>query len=114
MVYLTMTPAIVAALETIRLLRLDLGDGDNDTKYSLDQPAVGDPIGHAQIIAISKLLRNQDSSVVKSSMSYHLDQLLRGSRICSEPPKPKAEPVIHSSIFYAIPMLIVKFRPPHT
>lgn len=95
MVYLTMTPAIVAALEDVD--RLHLYPGLPETVqipgHSLDNPAVGNSISHEQIIAISKLLRDHNEKHSAVSVSYHLDDLLRGSRIYQEYPKKKVEPV---------------------
>ena len=86
MVYLTMTPALVAALNAVNQLGHDVGDDH----YSLVHPSIGNPISHEQIIAISKLLRENHGNI---SVPYRLDDLLRGSRIYHEFPKPKAEPV---------------------
>lgn len=101
MVYLTMTSAIVAALEAVDRLHLDLGDIEDlrdienvrVSVRSLGNHAIGNPIGHEHIVAISKLLRNHNEKYSTISVPYHLDNLLRGSRIYQESPKPKAEPV---------------------
>lgn len=95
MVYLTMTSAIVAALEAVDRLHLDLGDIENirTSGHSVDNHAIGNPIAHEQIIAISKLLRIHNENPALLSVPYHLDDLLRGSRIYQESPKPKTEPV---------------------
>lgn len=96
MVYLTITPAILDALGAVRHLSPNLKDaiGENDT---LSRPAVGNPIKHTLVITLSRLLRNHQKSP-ELSTSYHLDQLLNGSRIYNEPPKQRPEPVIHSLI----------------
>ncbi|KAL8635103.1 MAG: hypothetical protein Q9228_007374, partial [Teloschistes exilis] len=44
------------------------------------------------VIALSKLLKKLHTLHKGSDIQYHLDDLLRGSRIYHEPPKPKAEP----------------------
>lgn len=96
MVYLTMTSAIVAALDTVERLHLELRDAGNApaSRDSLVNPAVGNPISHDQVITISKILRKQgDISSIISVPSYHLDDLLKGSRIYHESPKPRIEPV---------------------
>lgn len=95
MVCLTMTAAIVAALEVINCLHLDLGDIENleVSAHSLGNHVIGNPIGHEQIIAISKLLRSHNENHSKISVPFHLDDLLKGSRIYQESPKPKPEPV---------------------
>jgi hypothetical protein len=53
---------------------------------SLSEPALGKPISHGQIIDISKKLKELELS------PYHLDILLRGSKIYVPPPPPKPEP----------------------
>ncbi|MCJ1402203.1 hypothetical protein MMC11_005423 [Xylographa trunciseda] len=62
-------------------------------------PAVDNPISHDQVLAISKCLksieatkRNEGKVPGSNSTGYHLDQLLRGSKVYIKPPKPKAEP----------------------
>lgn len=95
-----MTSAIVAALEAVDRLHLDLGDIEDlrdiesvrVSGRSLGNHAIGNPIGHEHIVAISKLLRNHNENYSTISVPYHLDDLLRGSRIYQESPKPKAEP----------------------
>ena len=98
MVYLTMTPVILQALDVLSAhghVRIIAG---NATEPSLDQPVEGNPISHEQLIDVSIKLKQireeaegrelQDHDVI-----YHMDDLLRGSRIYVEPPKPKVEPV---------------------
>ncbi|KAL8669236.1 MAG: hypothetical protein Q9168_006163 [Polycauliona sp. 1 TL-2023] len=63
-----------------------------DLKPGLADLAVGDPITHTQAIAVSKLLRQADEPSFEPSVPYHLDDLLRGSMLYHEPPKPKQEP----------------------
>ena len=63
---------------------------------SLQDPKVGKPISHGQIIAISNSLRKSYAGKTASGekpIAYHLDDLLRGSKVYIEPPKPKPEPV---------------------
>ena len=84
-----MTSAMIAALEAVDRLDLDLEGIEN----RLGNRAVGNPIGHEHILAISKLLQNHNEKHSVLSVPYHLDDLLRGSRIYQEPSKPKAEPV---------------------
>lgn len=93
MVYLTMTSVMVSALETINQLELKLENDIIDSDYSLADPAVGNPIGHSQVITIAKLLETHNSMLSEESAPYHLHQLLRGSRIYTSPSKPKNEPV---------------------
>ena len=98
MVYLTMTPAILQALDILSVhgqAQITAGD---ETKPSLDQPVEGNPISHVQLIEISKRLKQikedaEDPEAHNDNVVCHLDDLLRGSRIYMEPPKPKIEPV---------------------
>ncbi|KAI1260239.1 endoplasmic reticulum-based factor for assembly of V-ATPase-domain-containing protein [Xylariaceae sp. FL1019] len=53
---------------------------------SLENPAVGKPISHGQIVDVWKRLGE------KGKTDYSLEQLLRGSTIYVPPPPPKAEP----------------------
>ncbi|MCJ1420446.1 hypothetical protein MMC32_006803 [Xylographa parallela] len=99
MVLLTMTAALVAAIEHCNRLDAGLYKGENVDSPTLKAPAVGKPISHTQVLAISRCLKNaevgkrkEDSISVSDSTGYHLDQLLRGSTVYVEPPKPKAEP----------------------
>lgn len=93
MVYLIMTSAMVSALQTINRLELKFENDVIDSDYSLANPAIGNPIGHSQVIAISKLLEAHESMLSENSNSYDLDHLLRGSKIYPSPSKPKIEPV---------------------
>ena len=106
MVRLTMTPGIVRALELLQL-RGQLPEPCDDSH--LDQPVVGKPISHGHIIEVSNILKavNGDLGAAKGDdfVSHHLDSLLRGSQVYSEPPKPRKEPVIYSlaSVMVVIP-----------
>ena len=100
MVRLTMTPAIVAAVEAYSILHAEPSLADDSTDPSLEKPAVGNPVAHGQIITISKRLRTLDEHLKEGERPssptagpYHLDNLLQGSRIYSDSPKPKPEPV---------------------
>lgn len=97
MVRLTMTPAILRALEYLEESGQVSRVRGAASEPSLDQPAVGNPITHGQIIAISKTLRENKTDAndekPETMSSYHLDDLLRGSKVYIDPPKPKAEPV---------------------
>lgn len=96
MVRLMITPAISAAIREAQRSSLDLSRTTEAPEPSLDNPSIGDPISHGQIIALSKLLRHvndEPEEPPQPMASYHLDDLLRGTRIYHEPPKRKAEPV---------------------
>lgn len=89
MVLLTMTSALVDALQTIPAPdpapALDQDAGHQEP--SLRNPAVGNPITHAQIIDVWK------SSGTLGNSSISLEQLLVGAKIYVPPPPPKPEPV---------------------
>lgn len=94
---LTMTPAMVAAVQEYNELLLPQEDTSPSTEPSLADPAAGKPISHSQILDIQKKLKSSS----KSHTSPHLDDLLRGASIYTPPPKPKIEPVCEM-ISYAI------------
>ena len=95
MVHLTMTDAIVAAINLYS--KLQPGDEravELEGDPSLENPAPGLPISHGQIITISKYLQKhaeiqKEGASAHLSHGYHLDRLLRGSRVYVEPPQPK-------------------------
>lgn len=106
MVLLTMTPALVAALEECK--NLSLIDQIVSAKPSLEEPRDGNPVAHDQVISISRLLKAHygNASVEESErVSYHINDLLRGSKIYVEPPKPKPEPVGQLTSFVLEPPL---------
>jgi hypothetical protein len=94
MVLLTMTPAIVAAVN----LYLDGGG----STANLDEPPladadVGKPISHGQLIDIANYLRKNIETIRQKSKHgdntpVHLAELLRGSNVHIPKPKPKPEP----------------------
>ncbi|KAL8862544.1 MAG: hypothetical protein Q9178_001042 [Gyalolechia marmorata] len=64
----------------------------NDLRTGLADLATGDPITHMQVVAVSKLLKKSLAPTQASPVLHHLDQLLRGSKLYYEFPKPKKEP----------------------
>ncbi|OJD30569.1 vacuolar h+-atpase assembly protein [Diplodia corticola] len=93
MVLLTMTPSIVAAVKRYEALA---GPEQTQTlqldgEPQLSDPASGNPISHAQLIAISDALNDGDSERPATAPSG-LNHLLRGSRIYVPPPPPRPEP----------------------
>ena len=109
MVYLTMTQAIVAAIQYFNQNELQeelIKDAKNADIIMMENPAVGKPIVHAQVIALSRCLRNHFQTRTKQAtftsnvpLVYHLDALLRGSRVYVEAPKPKPERVSHLTLW---------------
>ena len=93
-----MTTASVATLQ--ECIRLDLGHvvkPKSSTEPSLEDPKVGKPISHGQLIDISRHLNEhyQENCQKTTERPYHLDVLLRGSKVYVPPPPPKKEPVSH-------------------
>lgn len=106
MVLLTITPSIVEALaiqESPKSEAVEAHYDDNETNTpsqnekepSLDEPKVGNPVSHGQIVNLWKNLKAQGNS------SYTLEQLLRGASIYIPPPPPKPEPVSSASFLQA-------------
>ena len=111
MVRLTMTPGIVRALERLQHGG-QLPEPCDDP--SLDESAVGKPISHGQIIAISSSLKSiNDNLKDPESEEYasgHLDILLRGAQVYIEPPKPKQEPVATILYLFRHSLLLILDR----
>lgn len=100
MVLLTMTPGMIEALQAYHSNPPSLAEGPTlPCEPSLENAAAGDPISHCQLVEIAKHLRKQAALREELDLqprgqpSYHLDDLLRGSRVFIPPAKPKAEPV---------------------
>jgi len=91
MVRLTMSTAMVAAINHLSKTKEAAAPAiTSPDEPSLEDPAVGKPITHSQIMAISRALREITDP---ADRQYDLDSLLRGSRVYIDPPKPKPEPV---------------------
>ncbi|KAI8628114.1 endoplasmic reticulum-based factor for assembly of V-ATPase-domain-containing protein [Xylariaceae sp. FL1651] len=94
MVLLTMTASIVEALITLRdSSKLDGPQSDTAEAKSFEleelffqDPTVGKPISHGQVIDIWKILK------AKGSAGFKLEDMLRGTTIYMPPPPPKPEP----------------------
>lgn len=72
----------------------------DEERWSAEKLAVGQPISHDEVIALSRCLKTHVNSKTKSVSNkqdqvvhFGLDDLLRGSRVYVEPPKPKPKPV---------------------
>ena len=66
---------------------------EKSTEPSLENPKVGNPISHGQVIDLSRQLKAQGLSPCS------LEVLLKGARFYVPPPPPKKEPVSsHSSV----------------
>ncbi|KAL9100438.1 MAG: hypothetical protein Q9163_004183 [Psora crenata] len=93
-----MTPAMVSALKLFHESGLSLADGDDIMDAPDQEPAVGKPISHGQLIELSRRLKkatgDRRNEEYGPSPSHTLDQLLRGSQVYVEPPKPRAEPTL--------------------
>lgn len=88
MVLLTITPAIVEAIQH-REKNVPVERPVEEGEPTLENPAVGKPITHGQIIELWKDLKEQGDEHTK----YSLELLLRGSKVYLPPPPPKPEPV---------------------
>ncbi|KAL6721265.1 hypothetical protein ACLMJK_000367 [Lecanora helva] len=93
MMRLTITPALLTGIKRLEVEHQLLGISDSP---SLDEAVVGKPISHEQILEISRRLKQLDrdshNESPDRSLSCTLDDLLRGSQIYIEPPKPRNEP----------------------
>jgi hypothetical protein len=94
MVLLTMTLAIVRAIAAGREIADEAFTKlQTPSEPSLADPEVGNPISHSQLIDISKLLKQHPPADKKDiKLDYHLNTLLKGSKIYIPPPPPKKEP----------------------
>ncbi|KAM0372219.1 hypothetical protein ACHAPK_004791 [Fusarium culmorum] len=92
-----MTSSIVEALATVQPPETpdsEDHDSENETQESpqptnepsLDDPQIGKPISHGQIVDLWKRSKAQDDA------NYTLEQLLRGASVYIPPPPPKPEP----------------------
>jgi hypothetical protein len=102
MVLLVTTPTILAALE-------ELSASSRDELQLPQNPEVGEPISHDQVISLARYFTSGDGSNTYSSVSpqfkaedreearaapsYTLNTLLRGTEVYVPPPPPKPEPV---------------------
>jgi hypothetical protein len=93
MVLLTMTPSIVEGLAKSK----SSGENtDQDDEPTVDNPAVGQPISHGQVVDLWRKLREAGEK------EYTLENLLRGASVYVAPRPPKPEPVsMHSRLFVA-------------
>lgn len=93
MVLMSMTAAMVDGLKALRHYNIDKSELHHNDMPNLQDAAIGHPIEHAQVISLSKLLKEAGISHDIGNVPFHLDDLLRGSRLHHEPPKPRDEPV---------------------
>lgn len=104
MVQLCMTERVVHALhQAEKLVKDDLNQLQQENGPPLTSPAIGNPITHAQLIALSKLLRNHSHELPQttdddSPALYTLEALLKGCTFYTPPPPPKKEPVRHPTM----------------
>ncbi|KAI9686769.1 MAG: hypothetical protein M1822_002829 [Bathelium mastoideum] len=90
-----MTAASVAAVQKCTKLGLeDVIASKSSSEPLLEDPEVGKPISHGQLIDICRSLKKhyQDSNGLAVQVPYHLEELLRGSKVYVPPPPPKKEP----------------------
>jgi TMEM199 family protein len=100
MVLLTMTAAVVAAVEVyLENNQID----SNSEEPNLNTPKVGNPICHGQLVDISRYFKSnheklEGKNADGTGVPIHLSELLKGCSIYSPPPKPKPEPVCFSNL----------------
>ncbi len=104
MVLLTMTPSIVEALN--QLSKTNIGDVakshegnsnmNDNVEPSLEDPSIGKPISHGQIIDIWTTLKASEGGD-----KIKLEELLRGATVYIPPPPPKPEQVRHRFLYVA-------------
>ncbi|KAL9013056.1 MAG: hypothetical protein Q9173_002229 [Seirophora scorigena] len=87
-----MTAAMVDGLKPLRHYDIDKSELRHNDLPNLEDVAIGHPIEHAQVISLSKLLKEVRISQDIGNVAFHLDDLLRGSRLHNEHPKPRDEP----------------------
>jgi hypothetical protein len=92
MVLLTMTPRIVTGLQSLSRAgnsqkTATRPQNSNGHEPSLEDPAIGKPVSHSQIVDIWKALNDIGHK------DYTLEELLKGSKIYVPAPAPKSEPV---------------------
>lgn len=100
MVLLTMTPFIVGAISKSNEIETETqhqSQSSLEGDPSLQDPAIGKPISHGQIIQLWRVLKDHDAR------SYNLENLLWGAKVYVPPAPAKPEPVrpfclVHSPI----------------
>ena len=97
MVPLTMTSKMVIAIKYLQTSGQTTKMEKEDADPSMHAPKIGNPISHEQVLQLAKTLSGLKSRIeneLRQEIPPHsLNELLRGSRVYVEPPKPKAEPV---------------------
>ncbi|KAF5654134.1 hypothetical protein F25303_1681 [Fusarium sp. NRRL 25303] len=95
MVLLAMTSSILEALSIVEATETPQIEDHDETEEqksqptkepTLDDPKLGNPISHGQIVDLWKQLKAQGNS------NFTLEQLLRGASVYIPPPPPKPEP----------------------
>lgn len=92
MVLLTMTPRIVTGLQSLSRAgnsqkAATRPQDSDDHEPSLEDPALGKPVSHSQIVDVWKALNGIGHN------DCTLEELLKGSKVYVPPPAPKSEPV---------------------
>ena len=93
MVLLTMTKPMVVALNY--LTNHSDAIQSQTEEPPLHKPTIGNPISHGQVLDLFERVQTigKAEEVSNDCPDYHLDDLLRGSGVYIEPPKPKPEQV---------------------
>jgi hypothetical protein len=84
-----MTPSIVEGLQKLRQKdhSQQSTSRGRDGEPSLENPIIGDPISHSQVVDIWRSLH------IAGHKNYTLEILLKGSRVYVPPPPPKPQQV---------------------
>ncbi|KAH9864638.1 hypothetical protein J1614_010573 [Plenodomus biglobosus] len=104
MVLLTITPGILRALESAsKLLPDDVANLQTDNEPVLSHAKPGDPISHTQLIALSKMLK-QNTTQPSSNPSKQLEDASdNSSTIASPPPPTTLSSLLHATTIYIPP-----------
>jgi len=91
MVLLTITPTAKSAIEVYN--QLEHKPAGTDDEPSLDDPQVGHPITHGQLIDVVRTLEMRHGEAQRTTNGIvGLEDVLRGSTVYVPPPKSKPEP----------------------
>jgi len=93
MVLLTITPAAKRAIEKYNQLEQNPARPVAEGEPSLNDPEVGRPITHGQLIEVVRTLNKRHGETQNSTdHAIGLEDVLKGSKVYVPPPKSKAEP----------------------
>lgn len=94
MVYLTVTPPIVAAVQKYKSLGKPLGSLEKGKDPSLQDAKPGNPISYGQIVDLSRGLQGHGQTRDSEDDPYSLESLLRNSQVHTGNPDEEPEKVL--------------------